>query len=383
MSEEMNFITPISQAEKSIIKNKTAYALPDRPSYAGMKAPEIKKAFWAALIDDDGNPNVVGLLERCINETNTAFDSAFGTLHLASELITDMQNMLIGVPDYNLGYELSDDGSYYICTGGFDVFYYAIPESVRGIPVLEIAASAFEGCTRLQYVSIPKTIKKIGQYAFRNCTRLRYIYYNVASCEVTGEYRPFDYVGLDASHTTLMIGKDVQMIPGRLFWAWTEADEHVNNLTEVLFESGSICETIGERAFYSCFRLKNVAIPDSVTQIGVHAFRGAGLETLKFGDNSKLSVIYSNAFEKTALETVVLPKSLTTIYHQVFKNCGSLVSVRFLGTPKTMLPDEKKELFKDCFALSDIYVPWSEDDEINSLAPWGAVDVNIHYDTEV
>ena len=45
MSEEMNFITPISQAEKSIIKNKTAYALPDRPSYAGMKASEIKKRF--------------------------------------------------------------------------------------------------------------------------------------------------------------------------------------------------------------------------------------------------------------------------------------------------------------------------------------------------
>lgn len=72
MNEEIKLLTPITEADKKVIKNKTAYGLPDRPSYTGMKAAEIKKAFWSPVIDDDEKLSLLYLIERTITEVNTA-----------------------------------------------------------------------------------------------------------------------------------------------------------------------------------------------------------------------------------------------------------------------------------------------------------------------
>lgn len=48
-----------------------------------------------------------------------------------------------------------------------------IPEIINGLPVTEIADSAFEGNTTIQEIDLPDTIVRIGKRAFAGCTSLR------------------------------------------------------------------------------------------------------------------------------------------------------------------------------------------------------------------
>lgn len=388
MSEEINktdYITQITGDEKAIIKNKTAFGLPDRPSYSGMKPAEIKRAFWSPLIDEKDDVSVLGLLERAISETNGVLGAGFGALGAATELVLDMQNALLGTPTGEAGYKLSADRTYYICTGGFNTFSFKIAEAIRGIPVREIADSAFEDCSRLQSVTIPSGIKKIGAYAFKNCTALREIYYNAVNADAVAEkVYPFYNVGMESLGTTLIVGKDVESIPNYFMFSWAE-DENGNdvdicNLTSIRFEEGSRCESIGERAFYQCRSLKQINLPDSVTDIGGHAFRKTGFTEFNFGDDSNLIFLRYTAFCKSQLESITLPKSVSHVGHDVFKSCEHLKYVTFLGTPKKEEFATKNGLLFDenCKSLTDIYVPWSEGDIPG--APWGAPEgVTVHY----
>ena len=50
-----------------------------------------------------------------------------------------------------------------------------IPDSIEGIPVTKITDNAFESCTKVTRVIVPKTIQSIGDNAFEDCSELRLI----------------------------------------------------------------------------------------------------------------------------------------------------------------------------------------------------------------
>ena len=73
-----------------------------------------------------------------------------------------------------LAYTLSDDGTYYICSGigsatDTDI---VIANTYNGLPVGSIGTYAFSDCTNLASVVIPDSITIIGDYAFYECTSL-------------------------------------------------------------------------------------------------------------------------------------------------------------------------------------------------------------------
>ena len=47
-----------------------------------------------------------------------------------------------------------------------------VPNTVAGLPVVEIGAQAFEGNTKLKSVTLPATIEIIGRRAFAECKNL-------------------------------------------------------------------------------------------------------------------------------------------------------------------------------------------------------------------
>ena len=50
-----------------------------------------------------------------------------------------------------------------------------IPDTIEGIPVTKIADSAFESCSKVTRVIIPKTVQSVGNNAFEDCSGLRLV----------------------------------------------------------------------------------------------------------------------------------------------------------------------------------------------------------------
>ena len=82
--------------------------------------------------------------------------------------------------------------------------------------------------------------------------------------------------------------------------------------------------------FYGCTTLEQIAIPDSVTEIGKDAFSRC-----------------------TSLTSITIPDSVTTIRYYAFDGCTSLVSVT-IGNSVTTIGDEA---FRGCDSLKSVTIP--------------------------
>ena len=98
-----------------------------------------------------------------------------------------------------------------------------------------IYASAFENCDDLTSVTIPNSVKSIGDNAFSSCTGL----------------------------TSITIPNSVTSIGNNAF-------DYCKNLTPVTIPNS--VTTIGDYAFWVCESLKSITIPNSVTSIERYAF---------------------------------------------------------------------------------------------------------------
>lgn len=78
-----------------------------------------------------------------------------------------------GTGDSGVSYEVSDDGTYIIITGYDEQFpNLTIESEIDGLPVKEIAESAFQNCRYIYSLTIPDSVEIIGQKAFRDCPNL-------------------------------------------------------------------------------------------------------------------------------------------------------------------------------------------------------------------
>ena len=111
---------------------------------------------------------------------------------------------------------------------------------------------------------------------------------------------------------------------------WTPISLQPLYIKSVVFEEGSVCKSIGVRAFYYCRSLTSVEIPDSVTTIGDSAFRSC-----------------------TSLASVEIPDSVTTIGNSAFDYCIRLTSVE-IGDSVTTIGDCA---FGDCLSLTSVEIP--------------------------
>ena len=84
--------------------------------------------------------------------------------------------------------------------------------------------------------------------------------------------------------------------------------------------------SIGNSAFYGCFGLTSVTIPNSVTSIGDYAFSYSGLTSVTIPNS--VTSIGNYAFDYcSGLTSVTIPNSVTSIGKYAFRNCSVLTSV--------------------------------------------------------
>ena len=173
-----------------------------------------------------------------------------------------------------------------------DTPWYAIRKSVKhlivGEGVTAIAKLSFWELTVMEDVSLPESLRSIGNKAFDSCYKLRSV-----------------------------------TVPEK-------------------------CPDLGTSIFSACSGLKSATLPDGIKAVPAHTFNGcSALESVHIPET--VTSIEKNAFAGcTSLQSITLPKKLGFIGAQAFRNCYALDNVVF---PSGLYWIED-EAFCRCFALS-------------------------------
>ena len=231
-----------------------------------------------------------------------------------------------------------------------------VPEQVK-IPngILGIYRKTFSGCTSLNSVTIPKSMKEIDYAAFDGCEDIDVTYMGTLK----------DWCAVDWDSYLLKNAKRIMLSDGT----------DLKKLTEITANDLAGVTKIGENAFSRCESLESVEIPKSVKKISYGAFGGCkniAVVTYKGSfkdwcavdgdpdlisyakrimlsdgtDLKKLTEIAANDLEGvtrigmgafarcTSLESVEIPKCVKEIEIGAFGDCKNIAMVTYKGSFK-------------------------------------------------
>ncbi|MBR4726789.1 MAG: leucine-rich repeat protein [Clostridia bacterium] len=250
-----------------------------------------------------------------------------------------------------------------------------IPDQYDGVPVTEIAESAFASTAKITQVNIPETVTKVGKYAFEDCANLHTVRFAGDLCTLgTGAFR------MCLALLSVQLPSELAGIPESAFADCTSLKS---------LALPSTVRIIGREAFCNCSALTAVTIPAAATQIDPNAFLGcssvqnfevesgnsefkavdgclcsmdgtlfkqypAGRTATSYTVPNGVTKLEDGAFSAcTALQTVNLPESLTDIADYAFSGCTSLRSITLPPQTQTL----GSQAFGDCAALKTITLP--------------------------
>lgn len=271
-------------------------------------------------------------------------------------------------------YQESTDS--YIVTGydGTISSQISIAETVNEKYVTAVGDGVFSKCSRLVAVQIPGSVKTVGENAFSQCMNLETVIME-SGVETLGAYV---FAGC-TSLKTVSLPDGITSIGARGFYYCGQLENiklpaGLRRIETNLFEEAAVCgileipegvTSIGTLAFsnfsadgillpdtlvsienaaFYFVRIKSLAIPDSVTEIGQNLFRASDLEFVSIGKGMRS--IRSNTFtECYKLQEVILPEGVVEIGKYAFRD----TAIRRIS-----IPDSVIRIHKQAFSGSEL-----------------------------
>ena len=249
-----------------------------------------------------------------------------------------------------------------VSNGGSAAGDVIIPKVVtymnQSYSVIGIAAQAFAYNYDIQSIILPNTINCIEKEAFRNCTALTEI--EIPESVVTIGDKAFQYSGLNQ----VLFHEGLQSIGESAF-----AQEELNSwssyysgrasittpivfpktlrtigagafnaniaIPQISFQEG--LESIGTRAFQSCYAITQLVFPSSLKKIDYASFGICrNLQSVEISNGTEEIDGYA-FWQCYALSSVIIPESMIKIGGLIFQSCTSLKKVYcFAKTPPLM-----------------------------------------------
>ena len=214
-----------------------------------------------------------------------------------------------------------------------DLANVVIPDSVTHIDY-----GAFGFCEKTERVTIGSGVTFIDYHAFYYCNKLKNIYYNGTKKQWNAIFK---IDGWDESVSSYTIhctdgdldGRELEYAPSYNGTYYICTGIGTLTAEDIVIKSeynGKPVKAIGDKAFYKCYQLKSIIIPDSVTAIGNSAFE--------------------DCFDLTEIQ---VPDTVTSIGRYAFAYCGSLTSIN--------IPDRieiiSEGAYRQCSSVKSITIP--------------------------
>lgn len=227
-----------------------------------------------------------------------------------------------------------------------------LPSTINSWPVTKIGEDALKDNTTITSVTIPDSVTEIGANAFAGCTNLTSVTYGGDWSNLT--IQSGNPAVEDAANAPLF---DFEFIPPDNTAVIVTNYKYKGTAADVTIPSryqGKPVTMIDHAAFHNS-AVTSVTIPDSVTSIHDSAFAYCSSLTNISIPNS-VTAIGSFAFEGcTKLESITLPSSLLTISEFLFYDCSQLTTIH--------IPDSVSSIrtyaFYNCGKLETIRIPVS------------------------
>lgn len=256
---------------------------------------------------------------------------------------------------------------------------YAFAESM-GLDTLEIPNSvtiiadfAFY-CTQqysgdrsgIKTLVLGEGVKTIGNNSFGGLSYLTSLTINsVALDDFSNSNLVFNKAGISGTGVEVIFGNKVERVPAYIFGSGTY--HYHPKIVSISFASGSKCSTIEERAFYGATDLVNVDIPESISSIGELAFYNCyRLESVRITNIKKWceitfhsdSCVLENANTKLLLNGSLVAdlknySEITTIADYAFKGYDYFVDLTIPSNTTTV----GKASFAYCQAVTKLTLP--------------------------